>query len=146
LSASPPPADLVALVKGAAAFDRLGYAMTSVADLDGDRHRELLVSAPLSDVAVNDLAGKVYLFKSGSPLELTGATSFSGAERSGWFGAALAPTTSGGLFVGSPRSQAETGAVQLLDLATGQPVKSGSSGGSAGSANCHCDETGECHC
>lgn len=146
LGASPPPADLLGTVKGAAAFSRLGVQLASTRDMDGDGRRELVVSAPMSDVAVNDLVGKVYLFKSASPLELTQATSFAGTERSGWFGAALAPTGDGRLFVGAPRAQAEAGAVQLIDLATGQQVQSGSSGGATGSAGCHCDETGECHC
>jgi len=146
LGVVPAPADLLGAVKGAATFNRLGVQVASVPDLDGDGRRELLVSAPMMDVAVNDLAGRVFLFKSGSPLELTGATSFAGTERSGWFGASLAPTADGRLFVGAPRAQAEAGAVQLIDLSTGQQVKSGSSGGAAGAAGCHCDETGECHC
>lgn len=146
LGAMPPPADLLATVKGAALFDRLGVKLETTSDLDGDGRRELVVSAPMCDSALNDLAGKVFLFKSGAPLELTKATSFAGADRSGWFGASLAATSDGKLFVGAPRAQAEAGTVQLLDLATGQPVQSGSSGGSTGTAGCHCDETGECHC
>lgn len=146
LDAMPAPADLLGTVKGAATFNRLGAALASTPDLDGDGHRELLVSAPMSDAALNDLAGKVFLFKSGAPLELTSATAFVGTERSGWFGASLAPTADGKLFVGAPRAQAEAGAVQLLDLSSGQQVQSGSSGGATGAAGCHCDETGECHC
>ncbi|MFZ5444845.1 MAG: integrin alpha [Myxococcota bacterium] len=146
LGALPAPADLLGVVKGSAAFDRLGAQLARAGDLDGDGRPELLVSAPMADVTTNDLAGRLFLFKSASALELTAATGFSGAQRSGWFGAALATTPDGKVFVGAPRSEAETGAVTLIDLATGEQVKSGSSGGATGSAGCHCDETGECHC
>lgn len=141
------PAELLATVYGSSLYQRFGAALAAVPDLDGDGRSELAVGAPLSDgEAINDLSGRVYIFKSSLPVELLQATSFHGARRGGRFGASLFAGPQGRLLVGAPRASGEAGEVNWIDLATGRAVLSGSSGGADGQSYCHCDEKGECHC
>ncbi len=51
-------------VSGATPGSRFGYAVDSIADLDGDGHRELLVGAPFD--SVNSGAGRVFVLSGAS--------------------------------------------------------------------------------
>lgn len=141
LNAATPPADLIARIDGNNLFDRFGLAISQVADTDGDGRSGFAVGAPMTDVNTNDLSGKVYVFKGKDirpGMTLADSTAFAGNAKNQGYGTSLASGKKGQLLIGAPRSNMDTGGVSMVDLATGQAVPGGSSGGSTGGG-------GECH-
>lgn len=141
LNAASAPADLIVRIDGMNLFDRFGTAITPVGDADGDGKADFAVGAPMADVNLNDLSGKVYLFK-GKDVSAAAApvnsTAFNGVVRNQGYGMSLSSDKKGRLLIGAPRSHMDTGGVSLVDALTGNVVPSGSSGGSTGGG-------GECH-
>lgn len=134
-------ADKIVRIDGNALFDRLGASIVSVGDVDGDGKQDFAVSATMADVNTGDISGKVYLFKGkdiSSTTTLANATAFNGTIKDQAYGTFLAPAGNGKLLIGAPASNMNTGGVSMVDLATGQLVPGGSSGGSAG-------DGGDCH-
>ena len=135
LGAATPPADLIVKINGAALFDRFGSSIVPVGDVDGDGKADFAVSAPLADVNTNDTSGKVYLFK-GKDIDtlttLANATAFKGSMIDQSYGTFIASAGPGRLMIGAPTANMNTGSVFMVDLATGEVVTGGSSGGSTG--------------
>jgi hypothetical protein len=133
--------DLIVRIDGSNLFDRFGSSIAVAGDLDGDGKPEFAVGAPMADVNVNDLSGKVYLFKGkdiNPSTTLSSSTAFNGMTKNQALGTALAANKKGHLLIGGPRSNADTGGVMMVDVLTGSPVSGGSSGGStAGGGECH---------
>lgn len=137
VGAATPPADLIVKINGAALFDRFGSSIVPVGDVSADGKADFAVSAPLADVNTNDTSGKVYLFKGNdintfATTTLTDATSFNGSMIDQSYGTSIAPAGSGKLFIGATTANMNTGSVFMVDLATGEVVTGGSSGGGSG--------------
>lgn len=139
---------LIARLDGETLFSRFGASITALGDSDSGGKPDFAVGAPMKDVDWNILTGTVYLFKgedlaAGDPW--ANASAFEGLVMNQAYGTALAAATPQGtstavnaLLIGAPRSNADTGGVDMVDPATGQTVAGGSSGGSSGGS-------GECH-
>jgi len=128
-------------IDGNALFDRFGSSITSVGDVDGDNIADFVVGAITSDVELNDLRGKAYLFKGkdiSSNTTLAAATVFNGVIKNQRYGFSLVNAGNKKLLIGAPTANMDTGGVSMVDLTTGLTVAEGSSGGSSGGA-------GECH-
>lgn len=135
LGTATPPADLIVKINGAALFDRFGSSIVPVGDVDGDGKTDFAVSAPLADVNTNDTSGKVYLFKGkdiNASTTLANATAFKGSMIDQSYGTFIASAGTGRLMIGAPTANMNTGSVFMVDLATGEVVTGGSSGGSTG--------------
>lgn len=140
----PAPADLIVRFDGVAAFHRLGAAVAAIPDRDADGKVELAVGAPMVDVPGRLLTGRVYVLKGADLVPgaaLDRATSFAGGHPSQGFGTSLWPCPGGRLLIGGPRAEGDTGGVAMVDLATGQSVPGGGSGGLTGGSDdqCHGD-------
>ncbi len=139
------PATLMVRIDGGGIFNRFGASIAALNDIDADGKRDFAVGAPMADVTSgtgqNVLSGKAYVFKGKditSSATLASGTAFSGKVKDQAYGASLAATASGQLAIGAPRSNADTGGVDMVDAATGEAVSGGSSGGSTGgSGDCH---------
>lgn len=135
LGAATPPADLIVKINGAALFDRFGSSIVPVGDVDVDSKADFAVSAPLADVNTNDTSGKVYLFKGkdiNASTTLANATAFKGSMIDQSYGTFIASAGTGRLMIGAPTANMNTGSAFMVDLATGEVVTGGSSGGSTG--------------
>ena len=124
----------LAQMNGSNLFDRFGSSVASVPDMDGDNKPELVVGATMVNSDPNYLSGRVYLFKSStlSGSSWSASSAFSGTTKDQGYGTFLAPIGNGKLLIGAPRSNMDTGGVSMVDLATGQIVAEGSSGGGSG--------------
>lgn len=136
-----PSPDLIVRIDGAALFDRFGFSLAAVGNIDGDQRTDFAVGAPMSDANAFALAGKVYLFKgadiSGSAT-LSNSTVFEGFTGDQGYGTSLGASKNGWLLIGAPRTNSDTGYVSMVDPSTGQIVPGGSSGGPSGSGDeCH---------
>jgi hypothetical protein len=145
VDAATPPPGLIVRIDGEGPFNRFGSSITPLGDVDADGKPDFAVGAPLADVTTsagqNILSGKVYLFK-GADISTTttiaNASAFTGAVRNQAYGTSLAQGGSGQLLIGAPRSNSDTGGVDMVDPATGLAVAGGSSGGATGgSGDCH---------
>jgi len=145
VNASPPPADLIVRIDGEGPFNRFGSSIAAIGDVDADGIPDFAVGAPMADVTTgtgqNILSGKVYVFKGkdiSSSATIAGATVFTGKVKNQGYGTSLAIGKGGQILIGAPRSNADTGGVDMIDPATGQAVPGGSSGGATGgSGDCH---------
>jgi len=127
-------------IDGNALFDRFGSSIIPVGDVDGDSKPDFAVGATMADVNANDISGKVYLFKGkdiSAGTTLANSTSFSGTIKDQAYGTFLASTGNGRLVIGAPNSNMNTGGVIVVDLATGEVVTDGGSGGTGGDGHDH---------
>ena len=139
------PAALMVRIDGGGFFNRFGASIAALGDIDADGKRDFAVGAPMADVTSgagqNTLSGKVYVFKGKdvtSSATLGSGTAFNGKVKDQAYGGSLAATSGGILAIGAPRSNTDTGGVDMVDSATGQAVSGGSSGGTTGgSGDCH---------
>lgn len=128
---------LLARIDGAGLFSRFGWSLALSADTDGDAKGELVVGAPYEDVTLEgkDLSGRVYVFESTQVDATTTravARTIDGVGHHGTFGLSLTTGPTGELLVGAPRAGGDTGAVYLVDVASGALVPGGATGGAAG--------------
>ncbi|XUX00226.1 MAG: hypothetical protein TUN42_10115 [Dehalogenimonas sp.] len=145
IDVSPVPTALIARLDGEALFNRFGFSIAALGDIDSDGKPDFAVGAPMADVSTlagnNILCGKVYIFrgKDVSPsISISNATKFEGLVKNQLYGTSLACGADGLLLIGAPGSNANTGGADMVDAATGQPVPGGSSGGASGSGgSCH---------
>lgn len=145
VSATTPPADLIVRIDGEGLFNRFGSSIAALGDVDADGKPDFAVGAPMADVTAgtgqNILSGKVYVFKGkdiSSSATIASAGVFTGKVKNQGYGTSLAVGKGGQLLIGAPRSNADTGGVDMIDPATGQAVSGGSSGGATGgSGDCH---------
>ncbi|MEW5848150.1 MAG: FG-GAP-like repeat-containing protein [Myxococcota bacterium] len=146
LDATPTPADLLVTIPGPALFGRLGVALVPAGDVDADGKADFVVGAPGADVETNDMRGRVYLFRGkdlGASTTLASATGFPGTRRFQGYGSFLAVGKNNTLLIGAPRGDGDVGSAYVVDLASGQPVPGGATGGvSGGGEHCH---DGQCH-
>ena len=115
-----PSSDLIVRIDGADVFNRFGSSITSI----GDEKIDFVVGAPMVDVGLNKLSGKVYLFKGmeiSGAATLVNAVTFEGVTRDQGYGASLA-SEKGWLLIGAPRTGSDTGAVDIVDLTASQIV------------------------
>lgn len=141
ISSADTSVDKIVRIDGNALFDRLGASIVPVGDVDSDGKADFAVSSTMADVNTGDISGKVYLFKGkdiSSVTTLANASAFNGTIKDQAYGISLAPAGNGKLLIGAPASNMNTGGVSMVDLATGQIVPEGSSGGSSGGG-------GDCH-
>jgi hypothetical protein len=127
--------DKIVRIDGNALLDRLGSSIVPVGDVDVDGKADFAVSAPLADVNTSDTSGKVYLFKGkdiNASATLANATAFKGSMIDQSYGTFIAPAGTGRLMIGAPTANMNTGSVFMVDLATGEVVTEGSSGGGTG--------------
>lgn len=133
--------DLLAKICGAGPFDRFGSAIEVAGDLDEDGKPDFAVSAPLCNCDGKPMGGRVYYFKGkdiNSGSTLSSATSFDAMIGNQGYGTCLAANSEGNIMIGGPLSNGNTGGVNMIDPATGNPVTGGSSGGdTGGSGDCH---------
>lgn len=142
VNADAPTSGRIVRIDGAALFNRFGSSIVPVGDIDGDRKPDFAIGAPMADAdALTTLSGKVYLFKGkdiNGATTLAGSTVFRAHARDLGYGTSLAATRDGRLLIGAPRADGDIGAVFMVDLATGQDVPEGGSGGlTGGSDDCH---------
>ena len=145
VDAATPPAALMVRIDGEGPFNRFGSSITPMGDVDADGKPDFAVGAPLADVTTsagqNSLSGKVYVFKGidiSATTTIANGSAFKGAVRNQAYGTSLAKGDSGQLLIGAPRSNSDTGGVDMVDPGTGQALPGGSSGGTTGGS-------GECH-
>jgi FG-GAP repeat protein/VCBS repeat protein len=138
VDAATPPASLLVRIDGEGPFNRFGSSLASLGDFDADGKPDFAAGAPMADVTtateVNILSGKVYVFKGkdiAPSTTIANASVFPGKVKDQGYGTSLA-ANNGKLLIGGPRSEADAGSVNIVDLATGQTVKGGGSGGVAG--------------
>jgi len=139
-----PPAALLVRIDGEGLFNRFGSSLVALGDLDADGKPDFAVGAPMADVTTstgqNLLSGKVYVFKGKdiSPsATVANAAVFSGKVKDQAYGASFA-VNGGKLLIGGPRSEADAGSVNIVDLTTGQTVAGGGSGGTSGGVSDCC--------
>jgi hypothetical protein len=137
VSVDVPSPELLAHIDGAALFNRFGASIAAVDDGENGQAAALAIGAPMADLDVlHHLTGKVYVFSAdglSTTATLTDATVFTGFTRNQGYGTALAVDDAARLLCGAPRTDRDTGWVSMVDLATGEPVPGGSSGGATGS-------------
>ncbi len=112
--------DLFSRIDGEALFNRFGFSIISVGDIEGDQMADFAVGAPMADANGLALAGKVYLFKGkdiSGTTTLADSTVFEGVTKDQGFGTSLAVSKDGWLLIGAPRTNADAGAVFMVDLA-----------------------------
>ena len=121
LDATPAAPQRFLQLDGPGLFSRFGSTLATAQDLDEDGLAELVVGAPLTDDKPGDMVGKVFIFASKglTARDVTQAKSFAGSKQYGSFGAFVAPEASGRALVGAPRSDADRGAVHVIDLHQG---------------------------
>jgi hypothetical protein len=136
----PAPSILLARIDGETLFSRFGSSLAGVTDVDAGGMGDLVVGAPMADAGWNILSGKAYLFK-GENISAgnawAGSSLFPGIVKNQGYGASIAFANQV-LLIGAPRSNRDTGGVDMLDPATGAAIAGGSSGGTGGSG-------GDCH-
>jgi hypothetical protein len=136
----PAPSILLARIDGETLFSRFGSSLAGVTDVDAGGMGDLVIGAPMADAGWNILSGKAYLFK-GENISAgnawAGSSLFPGMVKNQGYGASIAFANQV-LLVGAPRSNKDTGGVDMLDPATGATIAGGSSGGTGGSG-------GDCH-
>jgi hypothetical protein len=140
VDAQPKPSSLLARIDGESLFSRFGSSVTGIGDVDGGGKPDLSIGAPMADVGWNILSGKAYLFKGeniAAGSAWSGSSLFPGMVKNQGYGASIA-FANRVLLVGAPRSNRDTGGVDMLDPATGAAIAGGSSGGTAGTG-------GDCH-
>jgi FG-GAP repeat len=129
------PADLVVTINGAARFARFSNSLALAGDVDGDGMSDFVVGATGADVGDNDMRGRVYLFMGkdiSAETTLASSTAFDGTAPFQAFGTTLVPGAAHSLLIGAPGDAGDVGRVFVVDLATGQPVAGGETGGSTG--------------
>lgn len=133
VAAGAPMGSLLARLDGESLFSRFGSSVTPVG-------MDVAVGAPMLDVDWNILSGGVYVFKGADIAANTPwahSSIFSGMVKNQGYGTSIAFGNQA-LLIGAPRSNMNTGGVDMVDPATGQSVPGGSSGGSTGgSGACH---------
>lgn len=140
LNVNSPSSDLIVRIDGAGLFDRFGFSITPLGDVDGNQKDDFAVGAPTADSETLALAGMVYFFRGediSDTVTLADATAFEGTSASQGYGTAISAAQNSSLLVGAPRTDNDTGGSYLVDIATGQVV-SGTTGGTAG-------DNGDCH-
>jgi hypothetical protein len=138
VDAATPPSALLVRIDGEGLFNRFGSSLAVFGDFDADGKPDFAVGAPMADVTTssgqNILSGKVYVFKGkdmAPSMTFADADLFPGKVKDQGYGTSLA-VSGGKLLIGGPRSEADAGSANIVDLATGQTVKGGGSGGVAG--------------
>jgi hypothetical protein len=140
VDAQPAPSSLLARIDGETLFSRFGSSVAAIGDVDTGGKPDLVIGAPMADASWNILSGKAYLFKGENVAggnAWSGSSLFPGKVKNQGYGASIAFSNQV-LLVGAPRSDRDTGGVEMLDPATGATIAGGSSGGTGGSG-------GDCH-
>jgi len=141
LNLNSPPSDLIVRIDGAGLFDRFGFSIARLGDVDGNQKDDFAVGSPTADSETFPLAGKVYFF-SGEDISETATLSNSavleGPVPNSGFGASLAASKDSHLLIGASRCDTDTGEVSFVDPSTGLIVSDTKGAGTTGGGDsCH---------